>query len=56
MAAHGRRRSNRASWASSQWATSARHPSSGWARRSARARPWWRGCTPSSPRRRRPRG
>jgi len=29
MAGHGRRRSNRASWASSRWATSARNPSSG---------------------------
>src|SRR5260370_15132585 len=56
MASRGRCRWNRACWASSRWATSARNPSSGWAPRSARARRWWRSCTRCSPRRRRPRG
>src|SRR3989454_7511558 len=55
MASPGRCRWNRASAACSRWATSARNPSSGWARRSARGRRWWRKSTRCSRRRRRPR-
>src|SRR5437899_6144571 len=55
MASPGRCRWNRTSAACSRWATSARNPSSGWARRSARGRRWWRNSTRCSRRRRRPR-